>query len=73
MTEQNKIEILNKEEINPLLGKALEMGVVLVVIAVDIKPVPGQMYNPGHVSTCLESNDLINVLEDTLTNLKANQ
>ena len=72
MTEQNKIEILN-EEINPLLGKALEMGVVLVVIAVDIKPVPGQMYNPGGVNTHLQTNDLIDLLEDTLDHLKASQ
>ena len=72
MTEQNKIEILN-EEINPLLGKALEMGVVLAVIAVDIKPVPGQLQNPGGISTYLATNELINLLEDTLTNLKTNQ
>lgn len=72
MAEQTKIEKLN-EEVQPLLAKALEMGVVLTVISVDIKPVPGQMYTPGGVSTCLESNDLIELLEDTLTNLKANQ
>lgn len=72
MTEQTKIEKLN-EEVQPLLAKALEMGVVLVVISVDTKHAPGQMYNPGGVSTYLESNDLIDVLEDILTNLKANQ
>ena len=49
----------NAAGFTPLLDKALEMGVVLTVISVDIKPVPGQMYTPGEVSTCLESNDLI--------------
>ena len=72
MVEQTKIEKLN-EELAPILNKALEMGVVLTVISVDVKLVPGQMYTAGGVSTCLQSNDLIEMLEDTLTNLKANQ
>lgn len=72
MSEQTNIQKLN-EEVQPLLAKALEMGVVLVVISVDTKHVPGQMYNPGGVSTYLEKDELIDVLEDTLTNLEASQ
>lgn len=72
MVEQTKIEKLN-EELAPILNKALEMGVVLTVVSVDVKPAPGQMCTAGGVSTCLQSNDLIELLEDTLTNLKANQ
>ena len=72
MAEQTNIQKLN-EELAPILHKALEMGIVLVVISVDTKHVPGQMYNPGGVSTYLEKDELIDVLEDTLTNLKASQ
>ena len=72
MVEQTKIEKLN-EELAPILNKALKMGVVLTVISVDVKPAPGQMCTAGGVSTLLQSNDLIEMLEDTLTNLKANQ
>ncbi len=70
MSEQTKIETINKH-ISPLIDKALKMGVVMTVITVDIKPEPGQKHGLGGLNSCLEKTELIALLEDTLTNLKA--
>ena len=72
MSEQTKLQKLN-EELGPLLDKALEMGVILTVLSVDIKPTPGQEFAPGGISTYLEKDDLIGLLQETLDNLKAAQ
>lgn len=72
MSEQTKIETINKH-ISPLIDKALKMGVVMAVITVDIKPQPGQTQGLGALNSNLEKSELIALLEDTLTNLKASQ
>lgn len=72
MSEQTKIELIN-EEITPLLDKALEMGIVLAVISIDIRPEPGQERVSGGINSRLNKDELIGLLEDTLINLKANQ
>ena len=72
MTEQTNIQKLN-EEVGPILDKALEMGILLTVLSVDIKPTPGQQAAAGGISTYLEKDDLIALLQETLNNLKASQ
>lgn len=72
MSEQTNIQKLN-EEVGPILDKALEMGVILTVLSVDIKPSPGQSHVAGGISTYFEKDDLIAMLQETLDNLKASQ
>ena len=72
MSEQTKIQKLN-EEVGPILDKALEMGILLTVLSVDIKPTPGQQAAAGGISTYLEKDDLIALLQETVDNLKASQ
>ena len=72
MSEQTNIQKLN-EELSPFLDKALEMGVILTVLSVNIKPVAGQEYFTGGISTYLEKDELITMLENTIKGLKANQ
>ena len=72
MSEQNKLEKLN-EQLDPLLDEALEMGILLTVLSVDIKPAPGQQAAVGGISTYLEKADLIALLQETLDKLKASQ
>ena len=72
MTQKSKIESIN-EHISPLIDKALKMGVVMTVITVDIKPEPGQTQGLGGLNSCLEKDELIEMLENTIEDLKANQ
>ena len=72
MPEETNIQKLN-EEVGPILDKALEMGILLTVLSVDIKPTPGQQAAAGGISTYLEKDDLIALLQETLDNLKASQ
>ena len=72
MTEQTNIELIN-EKITPLLNTALEMGVVLTVISINLKPEPGQEWVSGGINSRLNRDELIGLLEDTLINLKAIQ
>ena len=72
MTLKTNIELIN-EEITPLLDKALEIGVVLTVISINLKPEPGQERVSGGINSRLNKDELIGLLEDTLINLKANQ
>ena len=72
MSEQTNIQKLN-EELSPFLDKALEMGVILTVLSVDIKPVAGQERVAGGINSYLEKDELIAMLENTIKGLKANQ
>ena len=72
MSEQTNIQKLN-EELSPILDKALEMGILLTVLSVDIKPTPGQQAAASGISTHLEKDDLIVLLQETVNNLKASQ
>lgn len=72
MSEQTNIQKLNAK-LGPLLDKAVEMGVILTVLSVGIKSVAGQEHVVGGISTYLEKDELIDLLQETLDNLKAGQ